>query len=88
MAVNEKHSLAKALAWLTQLGINMISPLIICIIAALWLKNKFNLSNSIVVVAIIIGAASGYMSLIKFIREVKKYSVKENDSDAQQNKSS
>jgi len=84
MAVNEKHNFAKALAWLTQLGFNMISPLIICLIAAAYLKDKFGIGNGIMIAAIIIGAASGYMSLIKFIREVKKYDEKEENSDVKQ----
>jgi len=72
------------LAWLTQLGFNMISPLIICLIAAAYLKDKFGIGNGIMIAAIIIGAASGYMSLIKFIREVKKYDEKEENSDVKQ----
>ena len=83
MADNNRHSSTKALAWLTQLGFNMISPLIICILTATWLKSKFNLGNWIMVIAIIIGVGSGYMSLINFIRMVKKYDEKEDNTNAE-----
>lgn len=83
MADNNRHRSTKALAWLTQLGFNMISPLIICILAAAWLKTKFSVGNWIMIVAIVIGAGSGYMSLINFIRAVKKYDEKEDNTNAE-----
>ena len=83
MADNNRHKTTKALAWLTLLGFNMISPLIICVLAAAYLRNKFNLGNWIMIIAVVIGAASGYMSLVNFIRAVKKYDEKEEINHAE-----
>ncbi len=74
--MNKKYGGLKALAYVTQLGFNIITPIILCIIIAIFLKNKFMLPDYTVVAGIIIGCGAGFMSLINFIKLVEKENKK------------
>lgn len=69
MNANKKiyHSL-KNLGLFTQLGISVIVPCILCILGATWLKNRFDLGDWVVVAGILLGAASGVSSLVRYFK--------------------
>lgn len=69
---NDKYRHMRAVAYLTQFGLNIVSPLILCILFALWLKNTFNIGSWIMFVAILLGIAAGVMSIVNFIKTVNK----------------
>lgn len=71
---NDRYKSIRALAWVTQLGLNMVTPLVLCIIVAAWLKNKFGTGDWIIFAAIIIGAGSSMVSLFSYIKTVNKES--------------
>lgn len=58
----------KNLSMLSQLGISVITPPLLCIIATLWLKEKFSLGDWVVIVGIIFGTASGIVSLVNYMK--------------------
>lgn len=66
----------KNLTWLTQLGISMLTPLFMCLFAALWLQRKFALGDWVVLAGLVIGLISGAQAFISFLkfahREIKK----------------
>ena len=74
--MNNKYKYIKYLSYITQLGLNIVTPVILCIIISLYIKNKFNLSDFVVVFGIVIGCGAGFMSLINFIKLIEKENSK------------
>ena len=77
MNTNKKvYNSLKYISMITQLGIAVITPAILCTFGAIWLKNKFGLGDWIVIAGIILGIASGFYSLISymqmFLRDARK----------------
>ena len=57
---------------LSQLGLSVITPPLICIFATLWIREKFGLGNWIVVAGIIFGTLSGVVSLVNYLKTALK----------------
>lgn len=76
---DDRYKSMRALAWVTQLGLNMVTPLVLCIIAAAWLKNKFGMGDWIIFAAIIIGAGGSVVSMFSFIKTVNKENGRKTD---------
>lgn len=77
MKANKKiYNSLKYMSMISQLGISVIAPAIVCIWGAIWLKSKFNLGDWVVLVGIFLGLASGICSFINymkmFLRDVEK----------------
>lgn len=66
----------KNLSMLSQLGLSVIVPPLLCILLSTWLKNKFGLGDWVVVVGILFGVAGGITSLFNYfkiaIKDAKK----------------
>ena len=77
-----KKSVISALAMVTQFGISTITPMLLCIFAALWLKNKFALGDWVVLIGVFMGIGSGFLSMMKMIRQMSELSKKEDDDDS------
>lgn len=67
---NEKYKHMRAVAEITQFGLNIVSPIIICLFAAIWLRDQFNLGSYVVLIAIILGVAAGVLNMFTFIKKV------------------
>lgn len=63
---------AENLALLTQLGLSLASPPVVCLYAALWLQRRYALGGWIMVVALLLGIGGGVMSAYKFWTGMKK----------------
>lgn len=65
----------KLLAWLTQLGFSVASPLAVCILGAVWLRQRFHWGIWIVILGIVLGfggALSGFLSALRTINRNSK----------------
>lgn len=82
---NEKYKQIRALAHLTQFGLNMVTPIVLCVMFALWLKNKFNMGGWTVIVAIILGVAAAMLNMIKFIKTVNREMGGKNNDEKREN---
>ncbi len=78
--MDNKYKHMRAAAHLTQFGLSMVSPIILCLIFALWLKNTFNIGSWVILVAILLGAAASCMTMFKFMNTVKK-EMEDRDND-------
>ncbi len=76
---NNKNSVITALAMVTQFGITVITPVLLCIIGAIWLRDKFNLGNWTVILGILIGIASSVLSMIKLLRQMSELAKEEDE---------
>ena len=77
----KNKSVFAALGMITQFGISTITPMLLCIFAALWLQSRFGLGDWVVLVGVLMGVGSGFMSMMKMIRQMSELSRKE-DEDA------
>ena len=65
----------KLLIWLTQLGLSVAVPLGGFILLAVWLQNRFDWGNWVIVVGVILGvlcAAEGLLSSLKAMKRMAK----------------
>ena len=81
-----KKSVFSALTMISQFGISTIAPMLLCIFAAIWLKNRFGLGDYVVLIGIILGIGSGFMSMIKMIRQMSELSKKEDEDESRNEK--
>ncbi|MEG2928084.1 MAG: AtpZ/AtpI family protein [Oscillospiraceae bacterium] len=58
----------KYLSLLSQLGISLIVPPLMCILAATWIKNRFGMGDWIVVAGIIFGIGGGITSVYNYLK--------------------
>ncbi|MGN1098284.1 MAG: AtpZ/AtpI family protein [Clostridia bacterium] len=72
-----KKSVLTALAMITQFGISVITPVLLCTLGAVWLRNKFGLGDFVVILGILIGIGAGIMTMIKMIRQMSDMAKKE-----------
>lgn len=77
-----KKSVFSALAMVSQFGISTITPMLLCIFAAIWLKNRFGLGDYAILIGIILGIGSGFMSMMKMIRRMSEMSRKEDEDES------
>ncbi len=65
----------KALVWFTQFAISVVGPLVIFILAAVWLRDRFSLGGWVVTAGVILGllgAVSGFRNSLKTMDRVGK----------------
>ena len=69
---NDYNKIIRAFAWITQLGLNMVTPIILCIFIGSYIQRKFQLGNTVMLISILLGIGGSFMSLVNFIRTVGK----------------
>lgn len=60
----------KNLALLTQIGLSVCTPVILCILGAKWLQDRLGFGSWIVIAGAALGAGAGILSLIKLGKSV------------------
>ena len=68
---------AQGLAWLTQLGISLAAPLLLCIGGCWWLQQRFSLGNWILAAGIILGLGGSASTAIGFYRHFRQKAEKD-----------
>lgn len=76
-------SAMKGLSWLTQLGFSIICPPLLCVFAALKLKQRFLLGDWIVIVALVVGVLSSVCSFITFAKQMIAQSHREDKNETE-----
>lgn len=61
----------KELIWLTQLGLSIATPFLLCVLAAVWLQDHFMLGRWVIVVALLCGLSGAFSSGLTFFRHTK-----------------
>lgn len=65
------------LAYLTQFGVSLAMPPLLCLWAAGWLREKFQLGNWIMLVGLLLGLGGAVSSFVGFMRHVQRQADKE-----------
>lgn len=73
MGMNKKiYNSLKNIGMISQLALSLLTPCFLCIIACSWLKNKFGLGEWVIIVGILFGLASGFVSVATFVKSAMR----------------
>lgn len=79
-AVPEKKpglSLWSNLMYLTQMGLSLAMPMILCIAAAAWLQNRFGLGGWVVIAGIVLGVGGTVSTFRQILRRESQKAKRE-----------
>ena len=58
----------RLLTYVTQLGVSVISPIVLCVLVGVWLSGRFGIGPWLIVVLLFIGLVSGGCGFYRFVR--------------------
>lgn len=79
-----KNEIIQALAMVTQLGLSMLAPVVLCAFVGSWLDNHFGWS--ITAVLLILGVMAGARNTWLLLKQLQIPDKKRRDGDEQENK--
>lgn len=65
------YDVLKNLVWITELGLSVAAPPVLCILAAVWLRDRFGLGGWVVVLGVLLGVGGAAASLVSCLRAMK-----------------
>ena len=65
-------NIIKMFSQVTGLGLSVVIPIVVSGFVGIWVKNHFALGNWVIIIAVLLGAASGVYSFIGFVRAIIK----------------
>ena len=63
------NELLKYISLITQLGLTVISSILIFLVGAIYLENKFQTDGILILVGVLIGAAAGVFAAYKILKK-------------------
>lgn len=69
--MKENMNLLKDIIWITRLGLNVVTPPVIFIIGAVWLRGRFELGSWIIWTGIIAGVCGAVSGLTTSLRQMR-----------------
>ena len=60
----------RELVWLTQLGLSIVCPLLLCLLGAVWLPDRFGFGNWVIFLGIALGLSGAFSAGAAFVRDV------------------
>ena len=74
-----KKSVYTTLALISQLGISMIVPILLCTYVGVWLEEKYDFPFTIIF--IVLGILAGGRNVFALVRQVKQQAEEESDEE-------
>ena len=65
---NEGMNTLRYLIYFSQVGLTVVTPPVLCCFGAIWLRNRFDWGNGVVIVGILLGIAVAACGLRDFLR--------------------
>lgn len=78
---NKRRDVMQALSMVTQLGLSIITPILLCLLAAVWLRQRLDLGYWVVIVGVLWGVASGFWNLLRFNRAASRRAQERDEED-------
>lgn len=70
--MKQSKNIVKNLMWLSQLGLTILAPPLLCIWGCSWLQSRFGIGPWLMVVAIVLGLGASVSSAMRFYAMVKR----------------
>lgn len=78
--MNYKKSVYTTLAMISQVGISMVVPILLCTYAGVWLEEKFDFPFTVIM--IVVGVLAGVRNVVAMVKRMKQ--VVEEDADEEE----
>ena len=78
--MNYKKSVYTTLAMISQVGISMVVPILLCTYAGVWLEGKFDFPFTVIM--IVVGVLAGVRNVIAMVKRMKQ--ITEEDADEEE----
>ena len=78
--MNYKKSVYTSLAMISQVGISMVVPILLCTYAGVWLEEKFDFPWTVIM--IVVGVLAGVRNVIAMVKRMKQ--ITEEDADEEE----
>lgn len=75
--MNYKKSVYTTFAMISQVGISMVVPILLCTYAGVWLEDKFDFSWTVIM--IVVGVLAGVRNVIALVKRMKQITEEEAD---------
>ena len=73
--------IVRYMSWLVQLGVSVVTPVVLCLLAGLWLQERFSLGSWVVLVGLAVGLLTGASVFMQFLRYAQREADRKRDSD-------
>ena len=78
--MNYKKSVYTTLAMISQVGISMVVPILLCTYVGVWLEEKFDFPWTVIM--IVVGVLAGVRNVIAMLKRMKQ--ITEEDADEEE----
>lgn len=78
--MNYKKSVYTTFAMISQVGISMVVPILLCTYAGVWLEEKFDFPWTVIM--IVVGVLTGVRNVVALVKRMKQ--IAEEDSDEEE----
>ena len=70
--MSQWSTMAKYLIWVTALSASLIGPVVLCVLGAMYLQERYLLGGWLMPAAIVLGLGGGAANLLRFFRFMQK----------------
>lgn len=77
--MKDMYQAARHLVWLTQFGLSIAVPLVVSILAAVWLQKTFSLGSWVIVVGVLVGVFGAVSGLVTSLRAMDRQAGERED---------
>ena len=76
---NNRMKMFKNLALLTQLGLSLIAPLLVCMFVCWWIIGKTGAGSWVYIIGTVLGLGASFMTAYNFYKSINRKHEKENE---------
>ncbi len=66
------YGILKSIVWLTQLGLSIVAPPVLCVLGSVWLRNRLGLGGWVVALGAVLGVGAAFVSLWQNLRAMER----------------
>lgn len=77
--MNYKKSVYTTFAMISQVGISMVVPILLCTYAGVWLEEKFDFPWTVIM--IVVGVLAGVRNVIAMVKRMKQIAEEDTDEE-------